>query len=105
MAERQIEQGRNELVCQKWQWKERGWNSEEDGFSLHLSHSALREFVRAYWDSMPDGPAPDEYGCPEGVPYRVRVDDETQFEVSLLGSKRYGTEYICPEEVEPRFLS
>lgn len=97
MAEKQIEQGNNKLICQKWQWKERGWDSEYDGFSLHISYTALTEYIKDYWESMPDGPAPDEYGCPEGDAYVVYVNDETRFEVSLLGSMRYSTGFSYPE--------
>lgn len=88
---RNIEAGNNKLICQEWIWKERGWDDEEDGFSLHLSYDALNLFIKDYWDSMPDiRPAPDEYSAPYSEPYEIGVNDETHFEVSLLGSMRYG---------------
>ncbi len=97
MAQKQIQSGTNELICQRWQWKERGWDSEEDGFTLHLSIDALRQFIKEYWEVMPNvRPTPSEYSCPEGNPYVVRVDDATQFEVSLTGSMEYGPDVPYP---------
>jgi len=86
---RNIEAGENKLICQQWILKERGWDPEPDGFSLHLSRSALEKFVKEYWDTMPDYPVPDEYSAPDGYPYMVYAGDETLMEVIETGSARY----------------
>jgi hypothetical protein len=70
-----FELGSNEVMCQKWEESERGWNTRPDGFSLHTSYQKLRAFIGQYWDSMPDV-APSEYSRPDGSPYPIGVSDE-----------------------------
>ena len=69
-----IEEGINQVVCQKWEESERGWGCRPDGFSLHLSYEGLARYIKFYWDSMPNE-APDEYSKPDGTPYPVGVGD------------------------------
>ena len=100
MIHKQIPSGNNELICQPWELKERGWDATPDGFSLHLSLDALTRYVQEYWDSMPDrgagGRAPSSYRAPAGDPYQVFVDNITQLEVSLTGSARYDSRFTLP---------
>lgn len=46
-----------------WEETERHWGIRPDGFSLHLSESDYKQFVKEYWDSMPDS-APEIYYRP-----------------------------------------
>jgi len=64
------------VVCQEWLESERGWGQRPDGASLHLTESNRKEFVKEYWDRMPDGPAPDEYSREDGQPKLIDVTDE-----------------------------
>ena len=65
------------VVVQKWEETERGWGCRPDGWTMHLTEEDRAAFVKAYWDSMPDGPAPDEYTRTSGSPYIMDVDEET----------------------------
>ncbi|HTE58645.1 MAG TPA: hypothetical protein VK694_07965 [Verrucomicrobiae bacterium] len=87
---KQIEEGPNPAICQKWEETERGWGERPDGFSLHLSLDGLRRYIKAYWDRMPDQ-APSEYSRPNGTPYSVGVSDEVaaQIEASNDGLRFY----------------
>jgi hypothetical protein len=69
-----IEAGENPVVCQEWKWMSS--TPERDGVSLHTSVEDRDEFVRAYWDTMPDYPMPQKYACPEGEPITIGVSDE-----------------------------
>lgn len=89
-----VELGPNAAICQKWEESERGWGTRPDGFSLHLSMDGLRQFVKAYWDRMPDTP-PDEYSRPDGQPYPVGVSDDTIEEIRAAGDglRYYNNDY------------
>lgn len=63
------------VIRQDWDESERGWGVRPDGYSLHLTEAHRKEFVREYWDRMPDE-VPDEYSCPSGPPSLVNVDDD-----------------------------
>jgi len=90
-----ITEGDYEVVCQKWEEKERGWGSRPDGFSLHINHELRRQYIEEYWDSMPDH-APDTYESPDGSPYEVGVSIEVYAELVALGSIRYAAHYPYP---------
>lgn len=63
------------LVRQEWEESERGW-TRPDGFSYHLLSEHVTQFIKAYWDDMPDE-TPAEYSRPCGEPKLVQVDEET----------------------------
>lgn len=65
---------KNIVLCQKWEESERG-GTRPDGYSLHVDELALKKFIDAYWDRMPDR-VPDEYSRPDGTPYWCEVDAE-----------------------------
>jgi hypothetical protein len=44
--------------------------------SLHLTRKDRDEYIKEYWDKMPDE-VPDEYSRPEGEPTVVDVDLKT----------------------------
>lgn len=69
-----IEAGENPVVCQEWNWMSS--TPERDGVSLHTSIESRNEFVRAYWDSMPDYPLPSKYAYPSDAPIVIGVSDE-----------------------------
>lgn len=93
--EKAIQTGDYEVVCQKWEEKERGWGSRPDGFSLHIDEAQRARYVQEYWDSMPDQ-APDDYEAPDGTPYAVGVGIEVYAELVVLGSLRYAADYLYP---------
>lgn len=61
------------VFCQKWEESERGWGTRPDGYSLHLTEKDAENYIREYWDSMPDE-VPDEYSCPDGKIYSCLVN-------------------------------
>lgn len=63
------------VVCQKWLESERGWGTRPDGYSLHLTERHKDQFIKKYWDGMPDR-APDEYSRPDGESYLCDVSEE-----------------------------
>ena len=64
---------RNEVIVQKWEESERGWNTRPNGFSLHLTDSDREAYIQEYWDRMPDW-SPEEYSRPNGTSYNAYVD-------------------------------
>ncbi|MEY2665200.1 MAG: hypothetical protein RLZZ480_305 [Candidatus Parcubacteria bacterium] len=78
------------IVRQDWLESERGWGIRPDGYSLHLTESNRQQFVREYWDRMPDE-VPDEYSRPSGEPFLVDVDEATYLAVkaSKNGTRHY----------------
>lgn len=87
-----MEDGKYEVVVQKWEESERGWGTRPDGYSLHLADADRKAFIKEYWDRMPDA-APDEYSRPDGTPYKAEVDAETYAKVkaSKNGISRLGS--------------
>ena len=59
------------VVYQAWWESERGWGERPNGYSLHLSVEDCEQFIKEYWDSMPNY-VPDEYSRPYGDP-KVRM--------------------------------
>lgn len=69
------------VYCQKWLESNSDMGPSENGYSLHMSEEDVREFIKAYWDNMPDE-IPQTYSRPEGVPQLVEVDKEIYDKVS-----------------------
>lgn len=63
------------VVVQMWEESERGWGVRPDGYSLHPNNGALTQYVKDYWDGLPDK-APDEYSRPCGSPFIKDIEDE-----------------------------
>jgi hypothetical protein len=59
---------------------ERGWGQRPDGYSLHLTESDRKQYIKDYWDKMPDE-VQDEYSRPEGSPERIDVDETLHAQV------------------------
>lgn len=74
---------------QPWIWRERGWDNEDDGYSLHLYYTDATDFIREYWDKMPDE-VPDEYSCPWGMPFQVPEEDIDPAILDALRKSRNG---------------
>jgi hypothetical protein len=81
--------------AQEWEESEAGWGVRPDGFSLHESYEAAKQFVREYWDSMPDR-TPAGYSRPSGEPFRVAIDDPNL--VFDTGGKRIFRRHL-PDDV------
>lgn len=79
----------NSVVVQKWEESERGWGQRPDGYSLHLSEEDRKEFIRAYWELMPDA-VPDEYERPCGSPYEAEIDAALHEQIEIAR-----TEGVC----------
>ena len=64
------------VVRVDWTEYERGWGQRPDGYSLHASVKDAKDYIKTYWDTMPDRSkgVPDEYSAP-GEPYAVDVED------------------------------
>lgn len=60
---------------QDWEESERGWGVRPDGYSLHATLSDCKEYIEAYWKSMPDY-IPDEYSRPVGKTLLIVVDED-----------------------------
>jgi hypothetical protein len=59
-----------------WTEYERGWGQRDDGDTYYPTLEAANQHIKEYWESMPDGPAPDIYSKP-GTPKLVEVDKAT----------------------------
>lgn len=57
----------------KWEESERGWGTRPDGCSVHWTEEDAKAFMKKQQDSLPAGPAPDEYTRPSGNPSIVEV--------------------------------
>lgn len=80
------------VFCQKWEESERGWGTRPDGYSLHCTIQDVGNYIREYWNSMPDEVL-DEYSRPDGNPYPCFLDRETYEKVkrSKNGIRFYKT--------------
>lgn len=63
------------VVKQDWEESERYWGVRPDGYSLHKTVEDCSNFIKEYWDSMPDA-IPDEYSRPCGKPYLLDVSKD-----------------------------
>ncbi len=63
------------VVKQDWEESERYWGVRPDGYSLHKTVEDCSNFIKEYWDSMPDA-IPDEYSRPCGNPYLLDVSKD-----------------------------
>jgi hypothetical protein len=61
------------VLCQRWLESERGWGVRPDGYSIHPSVEALKEFVAKYNETLPKE-VPDEYSRPQGDPYWSTIE-------------------------------
>jgi len=71
-----VNNGKHEVIVQKWEESERGWGTRSDGFSLHLTDADMEAYIKEYWDRMPDS-TPNRYSRPDGTPYKAEVDAAT----------------------------
>ena len=78
----------NAVYKQEWLESERGWGQRPDGCSLHLSMQDCTQYIKDYWERMPDDP-PDEYSKPSGHPILVEVSESVYKEVHAA-QKQHG---------------
>jgi hypothetical protein len=90
------------VLCQPWIESEPGWTPRPNGYSLHLTETDLMTFVRAYWASIPDHPAPESYSGPSGMPYLIEADEGTMATLHLStkppGLRHYSTVPARPQD-------
>jgi hypothetical protein len=48
------------IICQRWEKSRRFGGIYPDGYSIHLSEGARREFIHIFWKNMPER-VPFEY--------------------------------------------
>jgi len=58
-----------------WTESESGWGQKSDGCSLHLTKEDYKQYVEAYWKTMPDS-VPECYERPDGGLREVVVSDK-----------------------------
>ena len=54
-----------DVVKVRWEESEQGWGCRPDGYSLHRNSKDADEFIKDYWDRMPND-VPSEYSRPLG---------------------------------------
>jgi hypothetical protein len=74
------------VVCQMWLERERGWGQRPDGYSLHLSETDRKTYLKEYWDKMPKQ-VPDEYSKEDGQAFLLDLDENSEFYIDLMNSK------------------
>ncbi len=79
---------------QDWLESEKGWGQRPDGCSLHFTEEDGKEFIKEYWDRMPEE-TPDEYSHPYGELIPIKVSNETYQEI--LKSKNGCRYYSIPK--------
>jgi len=65
----------------KWTEYERGWGNRPDGISYHASKEDAENFIKTYWDGMPDV-APYCYSSP-GYAKLIEVEPEIWHTVQI----------------------
>jgi hypothetical protein len=58
---------------QAWEESEKGWGTHRDGYSMHLEKYHVQQFIKDYWDKMPDA-VPEVYSRPDGLPFDIEVE-------------------------------
>jgi hypothetical protein len=61
-----------EMVVQEWVESEAGWGTSFDGYSIHRDSADRDEYVKEYWESMPDE-VPSVYSRPFGPPRIMHI--------------------------------
>ena len=94
----------NVVWLQSWEESEAGWGTRPDGFSLHLTQEAAKEYADNFMKSQHDrlGDAtPAEYDRPAGSPYEVNVNDEIFADIDEKGLRVFKGKMEQPEPVDP----
>lgn len=83
------EPGQVVLQVLRWEESERGWGTRPDGFSVHASAEEMADYVKSYWNGMPDR-IPDEYSRPAGDCHAVPFEPNHPVVAALKeGKVRY----------------
>lgn len=77
------------VIKQEWWESEDGWGQRPDGYSIHLNKKDRDEYIKDYWDRMPDK-VPHEYSRPSGDPTNFEVDEAT---FNTLKNRKNGIRY------------
>lgn len=70
------------MVVQEWVESEAGWGTSFDGYSIHETSEDRDEYIKEYWDSMPDE-VPSVYSRPLGEPRLMHIWAEAAENVAL----------------------
>lgn len=57
-----------------WTESESGWGQRSDGCSIHTSKEDYKQYVKEYWDTMPDA-TPECYERPDSNLREIVVSD------------------------------
>lgn len=87
------------VVVQTWVESELGWGIRPDGYSLHATEEARKQYVQAFWDKMPSEP-PDTYSRPNGLPYHAHV--YPNIFATVAASKQHGVRFHGAPPPEPK---
>ena len=87
-----------EVILQFWEESESGWGCRPDGYSLHLTTKDLANYIKEYWESQPNGPAPHEYSRPCGNSKIVKLRKDSKLYKLLAKSKNGIKDYGKPPE-------
>jgi hypothetical protein len=72
-----------------WTESERGWGCRPDGYSLHVGPQEAVKYVKSHNDSLPAGPAPDEYSRADGDAVAVEATPTLMARLKVKGSLRF----------------
>jgi hypothetical protein len=81
------------VIVQKWTEYERGEGQRPDGYSLHLTKTDLKAFIRSQYKGLPRDHVPDYYVRTSGDPYNAEVDEAT-FKIVRRRKWKHGVRFF-----------
>jgi hypothetical protein len=80
------------VYIQQWEESERGWGTRPMESSYHLSKQDLQDFIKDYWDSMPDE-VPYIYYRPVGEPITLADEALSKQYMKILKESKNGVRF------------
>lgn len=77
------------IYVMEWVEHERGWGQRPDGYSLHASEQACRQYIDRHWALMPNK-VPDEYDAPASEKPKIFEAEQALHDWVELGDRRLG---------------
>lgn len=77
------------IYVMEWVEHERGWGQRPDGYSLHASEQACRQYIDRHWARMPNE-VPDEYDAPASEKPKRFEAEQALCDWVELGDRRLG---------------
>lgn len=93
-----------QAVIQSWEESERGWGTEHEGYSVHLTEQDYKEFLKEFLEDEkrknPSGTVPEVYTRPVlSNPKKVLVTQEMYKKLILLKAcAEYGIRFWNKDE-------